>query len=188
MYSISSALASAGYKVALVAQNSENETVDGVNIIALPEPRNRRQRMVELVFEVLRLARKQKADIYHFHTPELIIVGVILKILGRKVICDVHEDSPKSILPKHYLPKLSRKFLSFAVGSMEEAASRIFDLVITATDRIQQNFPNSCGCIHERSLALLQFCTDTHSTQGYRINGKQHDEKDMSFLHSSSIL
>jgi len=44
-------------------------------------------------WRVLGLAYRQKADIYHFHDPELLTVGLVLRLLTKaKVIYDVHED------------------------------------------------------------------------------------------------
>ena len=62
-------LANAGYDVILIAQHDRNETVDGVKIIVLPKVKNRFQRILKLPFMALKLALKQKADVYHFHDP-----------------------------------------------------------------------------------------------------------------------
>lgn len=135
-------LTKAGYSVTLIASHEGSEDVDGVRIVPLPKAGGRVQRIFGSTARMLRLALKQNADVYHFHDPELILVGLILKMHGKKVIYDVHEDYPKSILSKSYLPKRSRKFLSFTLNLLEKSISRYFDLVVVATDRIQQNFSN----------------------------------------------
>jgi len=76
----------AGYDVTLIVQHEKNETVDRVKIIALSEPKNRLQRIFFMVFKVMILAIKQKADVYHFHDPELLYAGALLKLLtGKKL-------------------------------------------------------------------------------------------------------
>lgn len=70
----------------LIAQHSKEETVDGIRIVPLPTPKNRFERMTKVVWKLFRLALKEKAQIYHFHDPELIPAGLFLKILGKQVI------------------------------------------------------------------------------------------------------
>jgi hypothetical protein len=79
-------LAQTGYDVTLIAQHNKNEIVDGVKIVALSASPNRLYRMIVTSLCILRLALKQKGNIYHFHDPELIPVGILLKLLGKKVI------------------------------------------------------------------------------------------------------
>src|SRR6266404_4211994 len=73
-------LASAGYEVILVAQHNCEQVVDGVHIVPLPQSRNRFDRMTRLTFKALCLAVKHSADVYHFHDPELIPVGLFLRL------------------------------------------------------------------------------------------------------------
>jgi len=152
-------LAKAGYDVTLIAQHDKNETVDCVKIICLPKPRNRLQRMFGLTLKILLISLKEKADIYHFHDPELIPIGIIFKIFGKKVIYDIHEDYPKSILTKDYLPLPIRGFISFILTLLEKLASTIFDSVIAATDSIKYRFPIS----HSIAIHNYPFILNTTS-------------------------
>jgi len=133
-------LKKSGYEVILIAQNNNNELVDGINIIALQKAKNRLQRMTFLPFKAFKLALKQKANIYHFHDPELIVLGVALKLFMKKVIYDVHEDIPEQILSKTYMPKILRKVISLGFNLIEKNSARFFDYVITTTDFIKSKF------------------------------------------------
>ena len=85
-------LLDAGYDVHLVAPRKASGVVDGVPITALPRAKNRLQRLGLLPL-AYRAARRLDADVYHFHDPELIPVGYLLKrIAGARIIYDMHED------------------------------------------------------------------------------------------------
>ena len=93
-------LARAGYDITLIAQHDKEEIVEGIRIVSLPKPKNRIDRMTRTVWSAYRKAIKIDADIYHFHDSELIPIGLLLKLRGKRVIYDVHEDFPASILCK----------------------------------------------------------------------------------------
>lgn len=134
-------LVKAGYDVTLIAQHDKNEAVDGIRIIPLPKPKNRFERITRTACALFGLALRQKADVYHFHDPELIPVGLLLKLFTRtKVIYDVHEDVPQQILSKFWLPRITRKALSILFDRFEKAIARKFDYVITATPNIKTKF------------------------------------------------
>lgn len=105
-------LAKAGYDVTLVVQHDRAETLKGVKILPLERPANRLSRMLKTTWQVWQKAIKQRAAIYHFHDPELIPVGLLLKLQGKKVIYDVHEDVPSQILTKHWIAKPLRKTIA----------------------------------------------------------------------------
>lgn len=137
-------LIQAGYDVTLIAQHSKNKIVDGVKIIALSKPGNRFMRIFGLTWRAFLLALRQRADIYHFHDPELIFVGVLLRLLGKKVIYDVHEDVPKQILNKNWMGNVNiRKFAAFIMNIVEQIGALLFNRIVVATPDIAKNFPKN---------------------------------------------
>ncbi|HLP49036.1 MAG TPA: glycosyltransferase, partial [Candidatus Kapabacteria bacterium] len=73
-------LAAHGYEVVLIAKNKEAETQDDIKIIPFPVFKNRLLRVFFSPFRMFFLARRQKARIYHFHDPELLITGLLLRL------------------------------------------------------------------------------------------------------------
>jgi len=72
--------------------------------------------MTKTVSDVYKKAKEINADIYHFHDPELMIVGYLLsKVQGKRVIYDVHEDVPRQIMSKTWIPKSLRFMISKTV-------------------------------------------------------------------------
>jgi len=134
-------LARAGYEVVLIAQHDGDEMVDGVKIVALPKPRNRFARIFGLTWRAFHLSLRERADVYHFHDPELLPIGVLLKIFTRaKVIYDVHEDVPEQILTKHWIPLLLRRPLAGVFNAFEKLMARVLDAVVVATEGIAEKF------------------------------------------------
>jgi glycosyltransferase involved in cell wall biosynthesis len=129
-------LARAGYDVVLIARHDKAETIDGVRIVPLPEPENRLQRVTQILGRLYRLAVKENADVYHFHDPELMAVGLLLKLRGKKVVWDVHEHYPNSILDKFWIAKPLRRAISKSFDLFERAVVRFFDYVIYTTPSV----------------------------------------------------
>lgn len=134
-------LSEAGFDVSLVVGNSESYTKNGVDIIGAPvKSSNRYLRMIKGPQSVYKKALEVDADVYHFHDPELLPVGLLLKSKGKKVIYDVHEDVPQQVLSKQWIPKPLRKLVSKMVEGLERYASNRFDAVVTATPTINERF------------------------------------------------
>ena len=146
-------LVKAGYDVTLIAQHDKNETVDGIKIVALPKVKNRTFRMTSLPLKTLWLALKKKADVYHLHDPELLPVGVFLKLFKAKnIIYDVHEDYAKQKLSEVYIPKIARTYIAFLIRTTEYLSSKLFNGIITATENILKNFSH-----HKRAISIRNF-------------------------------
>jgi glycosyltransferase involved in cell wall biosynthesis len=82
-----------------------------------------------------------RARVYHFHDPELIPAGILLRALGKRVLYDVHEDVAADILDKQYLPRWTRGALARIIDVGERLAARGLSGVVAATPAIARRFP-----------------------------------------------
>lgn len=142
-----------GYSVTLLVQHDTNETVDGIQIVAMPKVQSRFLRLFYLTLRIFAVALKEKADVYHFHDLELVPIGVLLKLFtNRKIIYDVHEDYGKQMLSKYSLPIIVRRSIALLIRKVEYLSSQFFDGIITATDDISINFN-----YHDRVISVTNF-------------------------------
>jgi glycosyltransferase involved in cell wall biosynthesis len=153
-------LARAGYSVTLIAPTGENRSVEGVQIRFFPNYSSRPQRLAKGLFAMYLAAKRENADIYHFHDPELIPVGLLLRVKGKQVIYDVHEDLPKTISYKKYIPEWLKAPLQAIVKVFEEWAARFMSGIIAATKPIAARFSRTrlVTVVHNYPL-LREFAT-----------------------------
>ncbi|MDF0605979.1 glycosyltransferase family 4 protein [Neisseriaceae bacterium TC5R-5] len=135
-------LVNAGHDVTLiVADGLGTEMNHGVRIQDVgAKTGGRLARMTGTVKRVYAAALKLQPDIVHFHDPELIPAALRLQQAGIRVIYDVHEDVPRQILNKHWLPAATRPLVSRTIESLENWAARRFDAVVAATPYIRKRF------------------------------------------------
>jgi glycosyltransferase involved in cell wall biosynthesis len=137
-------LAEAGYETHLVIHASDRDIAvaadRGVTLHALPPSKGRLGRMVMQAWRCYRIARGLDADIYHFHDPELMPYGMLLAVSGKKVVYDVHEDLPRDIETKDWIPQWLRKIAAGLFGGLEHIGAKRFFSVVTATPHIEKRF------------------------------------------------
>ena len=117
-------LARAGYEVVLLGAHPLNETRDGVVLRGLGRSRGRAHRMTLKMIELCCEAFHLDADVYHIHDPELLLVTLVLRLAGKRVIYDIHEDLPRSVLYKRYIPGYLRSPLMWMVEVIENCLAR----------------------------------------------------------------
>lgn len=136
-----SSIKKAGYDVSLIITSSNSKDVNGVKILPLIEQTNRIKRLLYKRKEAYKKALSVEADIYHFHDPELIPIGIKLAKRGKRVIYDVHEDVSKQILSKNYLGNYwIRKTISMLFNKYEKHHSKKFSAIITILDELEIEF------------------------------------------------
>jgi glycosyltransferase involved in cell wall biosynthesis len=146
-------LAKAGYEVVLIARHDKIDTIEGIDIVPFPVFKNRPVRVLFSPLRMFFLALKQKARVYHFHDPELIITGLLLRLFTRaKVIYDIHEDYKTSIRQKHYLSWWLAAATANFFGFFETTAAKFFRLVL-AEKYYEKRFPKG---IHVLNYPIIE--------------------------------
>jgi glycosyltransferase involved in cell wall biosynthesis len=134
-------IARAGEEVSYVVPTDRDRVDEGVAIKAVPEASARWRRMLRTTWHVYRRAFEERADIYQFHDPELIPIGLALRILTKsEVIYDIHENVPAQMLSKSYLPWLLRKAMVRVFDWFERLSARRMSALVTANEDINERF------------------------------------------------
>lgn len=144
----------AGYDVSLVAKGDDTRTVRGVRVVGIGFARNRMQRASVFAFRALRAALKLRADVYHFHDPELIWVGLILKALGKRVVYDAHELLELS--EDRPIPHWLKGVVRITLHVLERAAEWAFDAIVAATPTIVDQFKKKEKVVLVRNTARTE--------------------------------
>ena len=154
-------LASAGYDVHLITRHDRDETIDGITIHAVPAYASKIRRMISATHSVYKKAVDDTYDVYHFHDPELIPFGLLLKMKGKRVIYDVHEDYPVYFRYKEAFPRLLRMPLSWIISIIERCSAGRFDALVTVTPTIYERFTS----LNESTVLIRNFpFTDEYSS------------------------
>lgn len=136
-------LTTAGWEVTLLATGQPPAQRNGITVLTIERPASRRRRMLKTSWALLRRAIALRADIYHIHDPELLPAALVLRALGRSVVYDVHEDLPRQVAGKPWIPPWLRPTISVLAAVSERIASRFLTGVVAATETIADRFPQS---------------------------------------------
>jgi glycosyltransferase involved in cell wall biosynthesis len=151
------ALAESGHEIVLIAPRGECEAITGVRLELLPPEPRRVRRMTLGMWRLWRAAVREDAALYHFHDPELILVAWALRASRRRVIYDVHEDVPRDILAKEYLPDFVRWLVSAAAIGIERVSGWTLTGIVAATPAIASRFPPSKTRVVRNYPRLAEF-------------------------------
>lgn len=147
-------LAEAGFEVHFVVPNAISRIEKGVHIHGVElAATSRLQRMRQMTKMVYQKALSIDAKIYHFHDPELLPYGLKLSKKGKKVIYDAHEDVPRQILGKYWIPGFVRPLLSKAFEWYEDYVAKRMSHVVVSTPTIEKRFVK----VNPKSTAICNY-------------------------------
>jgi len=126
-------LRDAGHKVHYIAPEGCFD-FEGIDYIPISKYSGRFKRLFIASKEAIKRAFEVDAEVYHFHDPELISLGLKLKKHGKKVIYDIHEDYPSVIMMKAWIPSLLRPIISKSFSWYQSRAVKRFDGIIVTVE------------------------------------------------------
>jgi len=149
-YKEARSLKKAGYDVVIVAPGSPGKPeaagsgqetgTEGIRIRYVPPFSGRVERFLNLK-NIYRAAVEEKADIYHFHDPDLVFTGLKLKRrLKKPVIYDVHEYYSDSLRTRYWIPAPLRRLAAAVFELVEKRAARSFAAIITVNSHMEALF------------------------------------------------
>ena len=136
-------LAEKGYQVTLVGISDKKRKLYRHNMTIYTIKKKRRLIRWVHWFTIMKILFKEKIDILHFHDPELIPLGMLMKLFRKKLIFDMHEDFARQLRDKEWIPKYIGKMLSGIYTQLERRLPRIFDRILLAEDSYLHNFSNA---------------------------------------------
>lgn len=139
-------------EVHLILAGVKERSEENVHIHSVPKVAGSRlKRMWTTVNHIYRKAKELDGDIFHLHDPELMRIALKLKRNGKKVIYDAHEDLPRQILGKSYVPM--KKIVAFGMERLENFICARLSGIITATPHIAKRFEK----INKHTIAINNF-------------------------------
>lgn len=161
-----------GYEVNLiVADGLGNEDIDNVHILDVGKLKGRMNRIFRTTKNVLTKALELDSDIYHFHDPELIPIGLKLKKLGKKVIFDIHENVALQIMDKEYIPGILRHGISYLYRKYEKNVLKRFDYLILAEDSYKEYYESL-----NKNIEVILNMPDIESLESFVSNERNKNE------------
>jgi len=143
-------LAQAGHDVTLFAPwDPRADAVARRNGIAYVPLRNTGRGRFERPLrwlQLIRLLRGFQAEVWHFHDPELLPLAILWKRLSARhvhLIYDIHEDVPKDVRNKRWIPARLRKPVSVLADWVEKWGMHQCLLVVAATDALARRAETS---------------------------------------------
>ncbi len=139
----SKSLHEAGWPLTLIIPHKEDFVKEGIQVKAVRPPSKGWEQLVRCPWDIWKMARREsRRSVFHLHDSELLIVGLLLKLGGRTVVYDAHEDTPLQISYQHWIPSWIKWAYSLFYRLLEKLAGWFFDAVIVAEPVIARYFPS----------------------------------------------
>ena len=133
----------------VISDGNGDEVKQNCNIHDLGKVNGRLKRFFVSSWRCYKKAVSIDANLYHFHDPELLFVGLALKLKGEKVVFDSHELTGRQIRTKFYIPKVLRNITANVFEFIEKQICKRLDAVVVPQEFLMvEHFkpycPNVC--------------------------------------------
>lgn len=132
----------AGYDAFMVGIGESSNPPAAPAIIGIRPSGSRLLRMTLTAAAAVRAGLRAQADVFHLHDVELIPFGLLLKLMGKRVIFDNHEFVVEDIRDKPYLSKPLRHLFAGGAALALWFADRFFDAIVVAAPAMVKTFHN----------------------------------------------
>lgn len=140
LYREAAGLKELGFDVSVTGQYPRAATVEGVPIRPIPPTGRRFLRALLATWRGLRAAVDSRADLLHFHDPELLPAALLAKMfLRRRVVFDAHEDVSLFMLRDFIHPWLKR-LVAGAIAGVDAFCVPRLDGVVVPTRRLNERY------------------------------------------------
>jgi glycosyltransferase involved in cell wall biosynthesis len=135
-----------GFKVSILTNDGQSdEELEGISIYACSQLWPRWATLVAAKRQFLAKALEIDADIYQIHSPELLGMGLALKRRGKKIVYDAHEDMPRHILEKEWLPLYTRSAIAKSFELYMLYALAQYDQIISPHSHVVRELQAKLG-------------------------------------------
>lgn len=156
------------FDVTLIAIGNFSGNRNGVKIIGIPKPKNRLQRVFATIFKVFTLALKEQAHVYHIHDAEMLPFGLLLSMLGKKVIYDIHENTKQDILLKPWIPSKRKQLIAnFYDRLLSYSSNFIHYIPVVANNSFLPIFH-----VKPNQYTIIENFADAEQMKAYRIDDR----------------
>ncbi|MBX3423900.1 MAG: glycosyltransferase family 4 protein [Pirellulaceae bacterium] len=160
-----------GFRAAVAGPADASGDYQGIALISIFDP-TRIRWFRHRVFAWIRVcwwALFSKFRIFHFHDPDLIPAGIVLRLFGRKVIYDVHDDYQATFQLLTANRWWLRNWFPSCWWRFERTAARLFNGVIVADRHLAQKF-QACRPIVLGNFPRLDFTNPADTSHESTFN------------------
>lgn len=162
-------LAKIGHEVTFLVCDGKDDFTGDVSIKVIDRKKGFFFRILSTHLKLLKFILASDADIVHLHDPELIFLGIILRLRNRNVVYDMHEDFPKQIKRKSYLPDIVRIPLSAFFTLVEYCTLPFFSGICCATNALYLKHARRIKNVYEvANYPILGELSNSPETTVYR--------------------
>ena len=118
-----------------------NKLHQGVKVIGVKKTKSRLVRFTVVNYRIFIQIIKLRPNVVEFHDPDLVLLASFLRVIGIKVVGNIHEDIVLQVLNKYWIAKIFRLALHKLLGFFyPKFVNVICNGIVCATDGISRNF------------------------------------------------